>query len=270
MSSYSEYRVPKSMSLFIKKIWALDNLDGSSPIVDKGALPNGCFNIAMITGNGLEITHRDRIILLKAGTYFCGQMTESLGIEIFPNSRATMVQLYPWTPAYFTKQPMDSYTDCFCPTDGIITGLRGQTDMSNGDICRELAQRWWPAVRESQVSLHIHHATSMIMAASGEIGIDVISAEMGCSMRYLQKLFKKTVGLSPKKFADIIRLRNIVDRLAFGNESDQNLTNLAISNSFYDQAHLRMHYGACLKLRRSSSTIMTFSFPILNDMRIPT
>ena len=55
--NYSEYRVPRSMSLFVKKVWTLDNLDSSSVVMDRFALPNGCFNIAVIRGNGLKITH---------------------------------------------------------------------------------------------------------------------------------------------------------------------------------------------------------------------
>jgi len=237
MNNYSEYHVPKSLSLFIKKIWTLDNLEGPNPIVDKGALPNGCFNIAIISGNGLEISHKNNIQKLNKGTYFCGQMTESLGIEIFPYSKATMIQLYPWTPAYFTHQSMHNYSDRIFSTQEIINEIDIKVGASCGDICRELAKRWWPYFRENQLSLNIHLATSMIMVASGEITIDVVATNMECSMRYIQKLFKKTIGLSPKKFADIIRLRNIVDSLAFGEKSKLNLTSLAISNNFYDQAH---------------------------------
>ncbi|MGQ7855022.1 helix-turn-helix domain-containing protein [Pedobacter sp. WC2501] len=237
MFNYSEYRVPLSMSLFVKKIWTLDNLENLSMLVDKYALPNGCFNIAIIRGNGLTVNHKNKVISLQKGTYFCGQMTEFIGIEIRPNSRATMVQLFPWTPMYFTDEDMDRYTDQFFRTDVIMPEVTEDLLLSNADICRMISEKWRPFVRQDLTARNLHLAASMIMKVAGEIEIKHISAIMGCSPRYLQKLFKKGLGISPKKFANIIRLRGVVDKLAFGMQRATNLTDLAVSNKFYDQAH---------------------------------
>jgi len=245
--SYSEYRVPRSMSLFVKKVWTLDNLDSSSVVMDRFVLPNGCFNIAVIRGNGLKITHRETIIHLSPGTYFCGQMTESLGIEIHPKSRATMLQLFPWTPAYFTDQGMHNYTDHFYRTDDVLPGLPEGIDLSSGELCRSMADRWGSLAKDVRPAMDLQRSTSLIMEASGDISIRVVATMLGCSSRYIQKLFKKGLGLTPKKFADIIRLRSIVDKIAAGGNGKSDFTGIAISNRFYDQAHFTNAFQAMFK-----------------------
>ena len=85
------------------------------------------------------------------------------------------------------------------------------------------------------------------MESCGDITIKALSAEVGCSARYLQKLFKKGLGLTPKKFADIIRLRSIVDKIARSGEGRSDFTGLAIANSFYDQAHFTNAFHAMFK-----------------------
>ena len=247
MFNYSEYRVSKGMSFFVKKIWTLDNLNERSIVMDKAALPNGCFNIAIIRGKGLDITHKEKLIQLKKGIYFCGQMTESLSIEIHPYSRATMIQLFPWTPVCFTDLDMANYTDGFCEATDILPGLSDDEDLANSDICRALILKWSPLLKESIAAKNLHLSISLIMKTSGDINIESVSKAMECSIRYLQKLFKKGLGLSPKKFANIIKLRNIVDGLAYGDNSGVNLTTVAVNHNFYDQAHFTNAFQNMIK-----------------------
>jgi hypothetical protein len=100
MFKYTEYKVPKPLAALVKKLWTLDNLSNPAPVENKSILPNGCFNIAFIAGAGVLIINKTGRIQLREGVYFCGQMTELLDIDIHPHSRATMVQLYPWTPVF--------------------------------------------------------------------------------------------------------------------------------------------------------------------------
>ncbi len=49
-------------------------------------------------------------------------------------------------------------------------------------------------------------------------GIDSIKdlcVQLNCSSRHLQKIFLKYIGLSPKEFSIIIKLRNAIDEIAY-------------------------------------------------------
>lgn len=56
------------------------------------------------------------------------------------------------------------------------------------------------------------------------------------SQRQLERLFKKWMGMSPKQYQRILRVRNTFKELK--SNSDINLVELALSNGFSDQAHM--------------------------------
>jgi methylphosphotriester-DNA--protein-cysteine methyltransferase len=49
----------------------------------------------------------------------------------------------------------------------------------------------------------------------------------------LEKRFRNIVGASPKKFASIVRLQNVVKNYTSG----ESLTHTAFESGYYDQAH---------------------------------
>jgi len=55
MQLYSEHYVSKKTERFVNKIWCLDNSIGDSVIENKLVLPNGCFNLAFIEGDLIEV-----------------------------------------------------------------------------------------------------------------------------------------------------------------------------------------------------------------------
>jgi len=142
---------------------------------------------------------------------------------------------------------MDSYADRFCRADDILPDLSVDTNPSNGELCRSIAASWGSLAKSGKPAMDLQHSTSLIMESCGDITIKAVTAEVGCSARYLQKLFKKGLGLTPKKFADIIRLRSIVDKIAAGGNGKSDFTGIAISNRFYDQAHFTNAFQAMFK-----------------------
>lgn len=57
-----------------------------------------------------------------------------------------------------------------------------------------------------------------ILQLEEQISLEDLSARLGFSPAYLQKLFKEIVGVSPKKFAEIRRLEKFKDELKKGRE----------------------------------------------------
>lgn len=66
---YNEYYVNGKSANFIKKLWILKNSEPQPPIINKGVPPNGCFTMAIIQGNGLNIKHKDQKKHLSEGNY---------------------------------------------------------------------------------------------------------------------------------------------------------------------------------------------------------
>ena len=68
-----------------------------------------------------------------------------------------------------------------------------------------------------------------------DMPLELLADMSGISAREIQRKFKQYVGISPKVYQRLMKLNKVKDRLSSGNY--ENLTQLAIDNGYYDQAH---------------------------------
>ncbi len=119
MLTYKELYVEDALSFCINKLWILKNHDSEGPCTNKILVPNGCFNIAFINGQGVNSKFVNHVIELKQGIYFFGQATQSVTIEIMPGTKLNMVQIFPWTASMFVNYDMNLCTNNVIPFKNI-------------------------------------------------------------------------------------------------------------------------------------------------------
>lgn len=251
MFQYKEYYADKRFSVYIKKIWILDNLANPETIAGRQVLPNGCFNIAVIEGNGLIIKHMGWEKNLLTGSYFCGQMTQAISVELLPYSKATMVQLHPWTPAHFSAADMSKFTDQIVPFEVPEIGsahFSSLPELSHKEIYQTFIMAFEMMMREGSTQELIYRASSLLVESSGCLQVFKLSEYLGCSSRHLQKIFKKHIGLTPKQLSLILRLRDTVDSIAYRQEDVLSMTDLALDSDFFDQAHFTNAFRSFAKV----------------------
>lgn len=76
-------------------------------------------------------------------------------------------------------------------------------------------------------------ALDLIYHSKGLLRISELSNQLNISQSPLEKRFRKAVGASPKKFASIVRFKNIIPN----GHSSPSLTALGYDAGFYDQSH---------------------------------
>jgi AraC-like DNA-binding protein len=76
-------------------------------------------------------------------------------------------------------------------------------------------------------------ALALIHKSKGNIRIKELTEQLHISQSPLEKRFRQAVGASPKKFASIVRLKNVIHQY----NSVNSLTELGYEAGFYDQAH---------------------------------
>jgi YesN/AraC family two-component response regulator len=76
-------------------------------------------------------------------------------------------------------------------------------------------------------------ALSLIHKSKGNIRIKELMEQLHISQSPLEKRFRQAVGASPKKFASIVRLKNVIQQY----NTVSSLTELGYETGFYDQAH---------------------------------
>lgn len=65
MLTNKELYVQNTLSFCINKLWILENFDSEGESANKTLVPNGCFNIAFINGQGVLARFDNHVIELK-------------------------------------------------------------------------------------------------------------------------------------------------------------------------------------------------------------
>jgi AraC-like DNA-binding protein len=247
MFSYREYPVAAALSTYIKKFWVLDNSLQAEAMSDKRILPNGCTNLAFIAGEGISIKNQQRDIFLKQGVYLVGQLKSSIQVSIQPYTKITLVQWYPWTPGLLMPFSLQDTADNFIPLGDVHAALYQQLQPvfpgDEGGIIDFFLQSL-PRLMEVLGRRDIlQPACRMIRTHKGSLGIQTLATELGCSTRFLEKQFKQGLGITPKDYSGIIRVRSLVDAMV-ALPADDRITQVALAHGFYDQAHFIKTFGA--------------------------
>lgn len=83
-------------------------------------------------------------------------------------------------------------------------------------------------------------ALALIHKRKGNIRIKELADQLFTSQSPLEKRFRQAVGASPKKFASIVRLKNVIAQY----DASNSLTSLGYEAGFYDQAHFIKEFKA--------------------------
>jgi AraC-like DNA-binding protein len=79
----------------------------------------------------------------------------------------------------------------------------------------------------------IHNAVQQLKAANGMINMKALAKGLYISQDAFEKRFRWLIGTSPKRFATIVRLKNMIDTYPQGGS----LTAAAHAAGYFDQAH---------------------------------
>jgi AraC-like DNA-binding protein len=82
----------------------------------------------------------------------------------------------------------------------------------------------------------VRTAIDEIVAARGDVGVAAVWQQAYASPRQLGRLFDDWVGMSPKRFARVVRAQAVIRRLADDPAAD--LATLAAELGYSDHAHL--------------------------------
>jgi AraC-like DNA-binding protein len=88
-------------------------------------------------------------------------------------------------------------------------------------------------LRERLTDDVVAEAVARIRRSRGSLRVDVLAREAGLSQSALERRFRRVVGTSPKKFAGLVRLRNVVRMRRDGST----FTEIAHAAGYADQSH---------------------------------
>jgi AraC-like DNA-binding protein len=85
---------------------------------------------------------------------------------------------------------------------------------------------------------------TMLRAREGHLPISDLAHELAVSQRQLERLYQSQVGMSPKRYAQLLRVETA--RLALKQMTEQSTATLAAELDFYDQSHFIREFRAVI------------------------
>jgi AraC-like DNA-binding protein len=81
--------------------------------------------------------------------------------------------------------------------------------------------------------------------SNGTISIDSLTKHVHASRRYVEKVFKERIGMSPKEYAQIIRVKK-TSMYLLDPRFNFNIREIADRLEYYDQSHLLKDFKAVM------------------------
>ena len=239
MQLYSEHYVSTKSERFVNKIWCLDNSIGESLIENKLVLPNGCFNLAIVSGTAIEVHTSKNKYEMNEGIYFCSQMTNKVLVNIQPKTKVTIIQFHAWTLSMFPKYDASNFTDSIIKINPIELpfSIESTVNIPIEKILNTI-NLYFETLADSNPNLNtIEKICEIIRFGKDEISVSEIGKQLNASQRLLQIKFKASTGLTIKKYIQILKFRKSVDQMVNADLEKLSLTEIALYNKYFDQSH---------------------------------
>jgi AraC-like DNA-binding protein len=101
-----------------------------------------------------------------------------------------------------------------------------------------------------------------LLETGGQIRVEALARELGCSRRYLSTRCIDELGLSPKKLARVLRFGRVVDGVRAGAP----LADLAKRAGYADQSHLNRDFRALASCTPTEFLARHASLPDVQDV----
>jgi AraC-like DNA-binding protein len=239
--------------------------------------PDGYPEICFVLQGSLRTLSFENNSLWTAHTNGClmGQATTQIVFEMAPMSRIVYVKLQPWTPYTLFRIPGWQFNDQAVGLETIASGLAfdqlkaGLLQNSLDDIPpATILDRFFLAVINplEHQNPFLRFAVQQIHDSIGTISINRLTNQIHASRRYIEKLFTQQIGMSPKRYAQIIRVKK-ASMCLLDPRFKGNIGAIAHSLDYYDQSHFLKDFKLVMNQTPSAfmNTPLNFSEPdVLN------
>ncbi len=246
---YREFPPPPILSGFVRCFWTLD-IEGQTGALHKEKIvPDGCIELIFNYGDRFMWYKADGSTALQPRSFVHGQLKEY--IEVAPTGRTGIiaVRFSPYGLSAFTKIPIWQFTQMYVDAvdvfgqdvreleDKLLYAEDGATAVNN--IVAFLVERM---TRITENMAGIRNIVEVISSQKGNCSVAQLASLNNQSERQFERIFKNSVGLSPKLFMKITRFGHVMSGLQ--QSRYESLSSLAHENGYYDQAHFIRDFKA--------------------------
>lgn len=226
---YNEIKPVGFLSDHIDAYWTV--VCGGESEQQQRVLPDGCLDL--IIGLDGECTTGDDNIILRSGhTYLIGAMDRYQLSTMSGHVRLVGIRFNPGRiNQFFRLGPLRELTNRVDMFD-----YRRAPDV--GKLRREgfnYLDNWLERHFDRRFN-PVEGVINDVLACNGRIAVRELAERHFMTQRQLERVFNYWVGLGPKVFADIVRVRYVLNQIK--KAPRRSLLSLAVEAGYYDHAHL--------------------------------
>lgn len=182
-----------------------------------------------------------------------GQATTQFVFQVAPFSKILFVKCYPWTPQLLFGIPGWQLNDVAIDL-GAATADPGFRQLSQRvsdspnltDMVALLDAFFLKKLADVPTdNSFVQFAVRQIYTSNGTVPVDHLRQHIHASRRYVEKMFREKIGMSPKQYARIIRVKKISMYL-LDPRFQGNLREITHRLDYYDQSHLLKDFKAVM------------------------
>lgn len=237
---FEELAFPATMQPFIHSIWSIDADDREGLLLPpQVVLPYACSELVLFYDdpfcchlpNGTR-SPCPRAILVgpQHGSLVVsfGQRTRTLSIRFRPGGLSAVFGI---PEAFVAGDVID--VELISPKARQIVDrvLSADTFFEAQSILFRLLQ----ASYDYGMPEALHQFVNVVLDSRGTIGVSDISTHIGWTVRRVQRTFRDLMGLTPKQFSRIVRLRSTIELMESAAVS---VADIAVQAGYFDQSHL--------------------------------
>ncbi len=224
---YVEHEPPPLLREYVECLWTRGT---SEPNAQHHVIPDGCIDLVLAYGAAGGEPPR---VALAVGT-----MTRPLVVGADEASAYVGVRFWPGRALPFLGVPASELTDLridiaelWPDHEQCLANLYaiGELSALEGVLLRRLGGT-------QPVDRSVDAAVRAILRAGGNLSIAALAPALGVTRQHLARAFARHVGVPPKTFARVTRVRRALAKARVATAVDW--AALAIDVGYYDQAHL--------------------------------
>lgn len=235
--SYQEYQPPPPLRDVVRCFWTSRSLACPNRPVRHRIAPDGCMDWLFDFGSGAPEAARVIGTMSKALEYEQQGAADLLGVRFQPGAHKALLKL-----DAVELLDAEANLECFLgkgaqPLWESLARLAPAARISR--LASEILQRL-----RAKPDAYVAHCVSRLEASSGLLRIGELERSTGLSARQLERKFAAHVGVGPKVFARIVRLKQVLARVDGRPRSDW--ATVAQETGHADQAHLIREFKALM------------------------
>ncbi|MTI46302.1 helix-turn-helix domain-containing protein [Sporosalibacterium faouarense] len=236
---YREYIPCEELQEYVVCYWVSKTINISGESISSRVIPDGCMDMVF---NMKEIREG------KSGV-ISGIMTRASEEENKEINEFIGVRFWPGGIIPFIKSSAGDFTNQLVSLDNIL-GIMSLELNEKLHLASSVIERLTIVEQELKEILLkaktrdviIIKAINSIYKKRGVQSVKELSKELNISQRQLSRKFNDWIGISPKKFLNIIKFQHVV--LTFNNNEDVDIQRLILEAGYYDQAHFIKEFKA--------------------------